>query len=1083
MEESWNAHYQSLVYSCYILIGVSVIIISVVLSHVWVIQQRRNKYNVEDPQENQTTVYSKKCSYEEIEIQIPIQKSKAEICQKIDFKQADAEIEDLETRYIDLSDLDDNSSSDESTHEEQHDEVDFIIETPEETNSSYYRQFKSRKVRNQSSFSASRLKFTDDFSLAESRDKVSKFGKKQGQYPGQSPHLSRPCNLKQEQERTFKVFSDDTSFDDDFESGSYFSSGLYSSFNLNSGQHGNRNENLHVSQKVQVWDHTNPPSDEVLLDTEVNVVIEEICSHYDQSQELLGKPRNSTEDCEGKIRMYSPETLGPGPGDSVDIGVNMCIPATHGQSQFFSRKEENRQGRSTGKSEETWEAAVFPGFLNMDERRCGKKRRKRRNQNRLACSRGENRSIRRSLREIINWQISLRRNTTTMYDIQIGTSSERIALHEMAQGASSLDRDGLEDTNRRMVVDGTQLYSGPNRTTDRQNGVQESFSQGFSKEADNVVRETEEREGARREPDSAPLLNAPGADNLFYSSTETLSSFFNSVSLSSVEEDESFSYEWIRLKTFTEWPLMSIFSTTLARNGWVALGQGDKARCYSCHVVHEGWNVGDSPEKYHGPNCRFMRGQSSNVPIFREPLSQCPTPRPIYTDHQQRVPDSEGLRSSGGVTQGFPRGEGRTEPQETQSDSHTPQGASYTPQETPETSTAATFSRNHRDTQRPQNDGRLPTTDLVAAPTLRTSPLSAQNQNSAAAIAHPAPESKEAQLEALKKDPMGINFDRPKYPTYAILAVRISSFTAWPASMTQTPRDMAIAGFFFAGYGDYTRCFFCGGGLRNWEPGDDSWVEHARWFPKCAFVRQNRGQDFIDLVQRRAAELEEQRNEQSTGNTQTTTNTNTGEELSEQAKEEKVMRSPAVTTIKEMGYSEDRIKAAIFTLKQRLPKGKHKVSAHDILEVIFELNQSESSSPINQSESVAENSSINTGQSNSVMENSAYYSGGHSNLSEERKLQSANDSDSAEAANSEKEAEDEASGLIPNPIFDELTSLKMENSSLKDQILCKICMEKNVSIAFLPCGHLACCEDCSPAMRKCPICRQFVRGTVKTFLV
>lgn len=80
--------------------------------------------------------------------------------------------------------------------------------------------------------------------------------------------------------------------------------------------------------------------------------------------------------------------------------------------------------------------------------------------------------------------------------------------------------------------------------------------------------------------------------------------------------------------------------------------------------------------------------------------------------------------------------------------------------------------------------------------------------------------------------------------------------------------------------------------------------------------------------------------------------------------------------------------------------GKHKVSAHDILEVIFELNQSESSSPINQSESVAENSSINTGQSNSVMENSAYYSGGHSNLSEEQKLQSTNDSDSAEAANS-----------------------------------------------------------------------------------
>nr|XP_022287983.1 uncharacterized protein LOC111100411 [Crassostrea virginica]XP_022287984.1 uncharacterized protein LOC111100411 [Crassostrea virginica] len=100
------------------------------------------------------------------------------------------------------------------------------------------------------------------------------------------------------------------------------------------------------------------------------------------------------------------------------------------------------------------------------------------------------------------------------------------------------------------------------------------------------------------------------------SSTETLNSFFNSVSLSSVEEDESFCYEWIRLKTFTEWPLNSIFSTTLARNGWVALGQGDKARCYSCHVVHEGWNVGDSPEKYHRPNCRR---RLTNLPISREP--------------------------------------------------------------------------------------------------------------------------------------------------------------------------------------------------------------------------------------------------------------------------------------------------------------------------------------------------------------------------------------------------------------------------------------------------------------------------------
>jgi hypothetical protein len=65
---------------------------------------------------------------------------------------------------------------------------------------------------------------------------------------------------------------------------------------------------------------------------------------------------------------------------------------------------------------------------------------------------------------------------------------------------------------------------------------------------------------------------------------------------------------------------------------------------------------------------------------------------------------------------------------------------------------------------------------------------------------------------------------------------------------------MAMAGFLFAGFQDYARCFFCGGGLRNWEPGDDPWVEHARWFPQCAFVKQNKGKTFIQKILKRQKE-------------------------------------------------------------------------------------------------------------------------------------------------------------------------------------------------------------------------------------
>ncbi|XP_052096890.1 baculoviral IAP repeat-containing protein 7-A-like isoform X13 [Mytilus californianus] len=80
---------------------------------------------------------------------------------------------------------------------------------------------------------------------------------------------------------------------------------------------------------------------------------------------------------------------------------------------------------------------------------------------------------------------------------------------------------------------------------------------------------------------------------------------------------------------------------------------------------------------------------------------------------------------------------------------------------------------------------------------------------------------------------------------------------------------------------------------------------------------------------------------------------------------------------------------------------------------------------------------------------------------------------------------------IPEPLINDLSESNLddaellveENRQLRDQRLCKICLEFDATIAFLPCGHLVSCSDCAPALRKCPICRAFVKGTVKTFLV
>lgn len=67
---------------------------------------------------------------------------------------------------------------------------------------------------------------------------------------------------------------------------------------------------------------------------------------------------------------------------------------------------------------------------------------------------------------------------------------------------------------------------------------------------------------------------------------------------------------------------------------------------------------------------------------------------------------------------------------------------------------------------------------------------------------------------------------------------------------------------------------------------------------------------------------------------------------------------------------------------------------------------------------------------------------------------------------------------------DDIAALPMEEQlrKLQEERTCKVCMDREVSIVFIPCGHLVVCKDCAPSLRKCPICRGTIKGTVRTFL-
>ena len=62
------------------------------------------------------------------------------------------------------------------------------------------------------------------------------------------------------------------------------------------------------------------------------------------------------------------------------------------------------------------------------------------------------------------------------------------------------------------------------------------------------------------------------------------------------------------------------------------------------------------------------------------------------------------------------------------------------------------------------------------------------------------------------------------------------------------------------------------------------------------------------------------------------------------------------------------------------------------------------------------------------------------------------------------------------------SEIVQELRRLKEARICKICMDAEVGVVFIPCGHLICCVICAPSLKNCPMCRQSIQKTVKTFM-
>ncbi|XP_041368485.1 baculoviral IAP repeat-containing protein 3-like [Gigantopelta aegis] len=65
---------------------------------------------------------------------------------------------------------------------------------------------------------------------------------------------------------------------------------------------------------------------------------------------------------------------------------------------------------------------------------------------------------------------------------------------------------------------------------------------------------------------------------------------------------------------------------------------------------------------------------------------------------------------------------------------------------------------------------------------------------------------------------------------------RLYTFGRWPLQMSQRPRELAKAGFFYTGHHDAVVCYCCGQRAYGWKKMDDPVMEHYRLSPRCPYI-------------------------------------------------------------------------------------------------------------------------------------------------------------------------------------------------------------------------------------------------------
>ena len=300
-------------------------------------------------------------------------------------------------------------------------------------------------------------------------------------------------------------------------------------------------------------------------------------------------------------------------------------------------------------------------------------------------------------------------------------------------------------------------------------------------------------------------------------------------------------------------------------------------------------------------------------------------------------------------------------------------------------------------------------------------------------------------------------------PNYASEHARLHTFINWPKDCPVQPKELIDAGFYYTGNGDKVECFKCGIILANWVPQDTPWGEHEKWAKDCPLV--------IERLRQRNPHSPTQgpRPQEQTWKTpqkvlDPTSSVAGPTEMEDETKVAKVVRLPPEQGECSKKAEQDRkMKEDTTDEIFYIQKGVQKLIEDG--EYNYETIK----------EAIQQKTKIEGGSIKSMAE---LLDAIQSYLEMSNRKSTAVNSPVAPTNPSAQSSE---------VVFVDPETLQEQVEKLKDAHRCKVCLDAEIGIVFLPCGHLVCCPKCAQELQAkgdslCPVCRRHIDHTIRSYL-